>query len=171
MFPIASTTLATASPITFSSIPQNFTHLQARIFGRTTSSNVADVTYFQFNGDSGSNYVYHYLLGDGSSASSSSGTSQTGGRLYSISGANATSNVWGNQIVDILDYTNTNKNKTVRSIGGFDNNGSGQVALSSSLWLNTAAVTSITFYGLFLAYAIGTRVDLYGIQSSPTTGA
>ena len=171
MYPIASQVLGSSSPVTFSSIPQTFTHLQARIFARTTSSNVADVTFFQINGDGGNNYAWHYLLGDGASATSSAGTSSSGGRLYSISGANAGSNIWGNQIVDFLDYTNTNKNKTVRSIGGFDNNGSGQVALSSSLWMNTNAITSITFFGLFLAYGAGTRIDLYGIQSSPATGA
>ena len=47
-------------------------------------------------------------------------------------------------VVDILDYTNTAKNKVIRSFGGYDANGSGYVLLRSSLWLNTAAITSFS---------------------------
>jgi hypothetical protein len=47
-------------------------------------------------------------------------------------------------VFDILDYANTNKNKTVRVLGGVDFNGSGVVFLSSGLYDTTSAVSSFT---------------------------
>ena len=47
-------------------------------------------------------------------------------------------------IVDILDYENTNKNKTIRSLAGLDLNGSGgRIEFCSSLWMSSAAITSV----------------------------
>ena len=65
--------------------------------------------------------------------------------------------------MDILDYSNTNKNKTLRQLAGTDNNGNGVVGLSSGLWQSTAAVASIdiTAIGSFSQY---TSFALYGIK-------
>jgi hypothetical protein len=85
--------------------------------------------------------------------------------MHSASGATASANVFGVGITDVLDYTNTNKNKVLRNLGGVDNNGSGRVAMTSGMWLNTNAITSIT-----LVPSVGTSFNeysqfaLYGIQ-------
>jgi len=71
-------------------------------------------------------------------------------------------NIRGGFIVDILDYANTNKYKTVRSLNGNDANGSGSMNLSSNVWLSTAAITSLTLssssdfrqYSSFALYGI-----------------
>jgi hypothetical protein len=47
-------------------------------------------------------------------------------------------------IIDILDYANTNKYKTYRALTGIDKNGSGSIQLTSGVWRNTTAITSIT---------------------------
>jgi hypothetical protein len=57
---------------------------------------------------------------------------------------------WSAGVVDILDYTDTNKYTTVRWLQGFDTNGTvagygGLVVFTSGSWMNTAAVTSISF--------------------------
>jgi hypothetical protein len=176
MYPIASVTLGSANPISFSSIPQTFTHLQVRVFGRSQGGGNATFN-LQINGDSGANYGYgyHYVLGDG--ASTSSGTtgssSQTSIQFPNIASSSETSGVFGSVVIDILDYTNTNKNKVTKAIGGYDNNGSGKIQLTSGLWLNTAAITSLSFASSVSPYtfAAGTRFDLYGIQTSNATGA
>jgi hypothetical protein len=54
----------------------------------------------------------------------------------------------GASILDILDYANTNKYKTIRLLAGVDVNGTvatfgGVVGLTSGLWQNTNAITSI----------------------------
>jgi hypothetical protein len=176
MYPIASATLGSANTVSFSSIPQTFTHLQLRVFGRSQGGGNATFN-LQINGDSGANYGYgyHYLLGDGASASSGTAGSgsQTSIQFPNIASSSETSGVFGNVVIDILDYTNTNKNKVTRAIGGYDNNGSGKVQLTSGLWLSTAAITLLTFASSVSPYtfAAGTRFDLYGIQTSNATGA
>jgi len=156
---------------TFSSIPQTFTHLQLRVFLRDTFSGAATNAFVRFNGDAGSNYAYHYLNGNGSSAASGASLSQSYLPIGNDPAGTSTANVYGSFIVDILDYTNTNKNKTTRTLGGFDANGSGIVSLYSGLWLNTAAITSIQCGADSLGDAPGTYLSLYGITTSSVTGA
>ena len=151
-----------SSQINFTSIPSTFKHLQIRAIARNTST-VADANY-RFNSDSGSNYAWHLLVGNGSSASAFAFTGQT-----SIRGAgfndNATS-VFGGGVTDILDYTNTNKNTTVRTLTGMDNNTStySQIQFYSGLWLNTAAITTITITPSAGSFAQYSQFALYGIK-------
>jgi hypothetical protein len=127
------------SSIDFTSIPATYKHLQIRAFTATASA--ATGIRARFNSDTGTNYVYHLLYGTGASALASSQTSQTAIQPGFTSSTTAPSAF----ILDILDYANTNKNKTTRSLDGGDANGSGDVILYSGLWLSTAAITSITF--------------------------
>lgn len=175
---IAGTTLgANAASINFGSgglgaIPQTFTDLQLRVFSRGTIAFSPGLSlYLQFNTDSGSNYIIHQLYGDGTSAASQASTPRTNiGPQQVFPDSGATTNVFGLVIADILNYTNINKYKTVKTLGGYDNNGSGRVSFNSGAWMNTAAITSILVStdGNLLA---GTRADLYGITTSQLTGA
>jgi hypothetical protein len=146
-FSIATQTIGSggASSITFSSIPSTFTHLQIRSIARDPYSGTGD-TFLraQFNGDTGSNYVFHYLAGSGSSASSSNALSQSFAPIGDVSYDGDIANAFAAGVADILDYSNVNKYKTVRALAGGDFNGSGYVYLQSGLWMNTAAITSIT---------------------------
>lgn len=167
MIPIATTTLATATAtITFSSIPREYEHLQIRLIGRSSRSSGVSQFKLNFNGDTGTNYSDHYMLGTGGTIfAGHDGVSQTFIWGSPIAASTATANTFGVGIVDILDYSNTNKYKTTRNLGGFDENGNGYISFTSGLWINTAAVTSITIgdgYGLnLLAY---TSAALYGIK-------
>lgn len=176
MYPIASYTFTaqSATPVTFSNIPQNFTHLEIR----TTNllSNGASGTVIQFNGDaSASSYAVHRTSANGSGAGSDSFvTGSIGGcwgyaaRSITLSSATYPAFV----ISTILDYTSASKNKVVRSFYGVDKNGSGEVGMGSGLWVNTAPVTSITMTNYAGGdWFAGTRYDLYGILSSSATGA
>jgi hypothetical protein len=157
---IATTTVGVAGSdtITFSSIPATYTHLQIRGFANSGGGGTA--TNLRFNSDTGSNYAYHFLLGDGSSASAGSATS-VAQIVYNSSNV---ATYFSGQIIDILDYTNTNKYKTVRILNGFDTNGSGAIALRSGLWQSTAAITTITITStLFPQYS---HFALYGIKSA-----
>lgn len=131
--------------ITFSSIPQNYKHLQLRCLTRSTVS--ASVDYFsvtRFNSDSGNNYSYHYLFGNGSSAGSGGSFSQNNLAFPTILGNTATANCMTVGILDVHDYSSTTKNKTVRTFEGWDANGTGAAYINSSLWQSTSAVTSMT---------------------------
>jgi hypothetical protein len=146
---IATTTVGAGgqATITFSDIPQTFKHLQLRIMSRDARTATANNVFARFNGDTATNYSNHNLIGDGSTAFSEGYTSEDA-MLFGLSASNsAAANIFGVSIVDILDYANTNKYKTVRTLTGTDQNGSGSIRMWSSNWRSSSAVTSITLYG------------------------
>lgn len=156
--------------ITFSSIPSTYKHLQLRILDKTTrtASFGSNDGYLQFNGDTGSNYSYHYLIGDGSSASAAGGASQTSMRIARIdqSSYSGLSNIMATAIIDIIDYASTSKNKTVRYMSGNDTNavGDGQVNLGSGAWLSTSAVNQVSIFVSGTNFTTSTVIALYGIK-------
>ena len=156
-----------AANVEFTSIPATYTHLQVRAIGRTTRAETNDALNMQFNADTGSNYSWHRLDGDGASASASAATSQTTIIVDRFSAATATASMFGVFILDILDYANTNKYKTTRNLGGYDLNGSGLITFASGLWRSTSAITSIKLVsrnaGNLSQYS---SFALYGIKGS-----
>jgi hypothetical protein len=154
-----------AATVTFSSIPSTYQHLQVRYMPRISTADTAENTWLQFNGDTGSNYTYHFLDGNGSSASAGAGTSQTRILAGRAGAANSGSNIFGANVLDVLDYADTNKYKTARILGGIDRNGNGNIRLDSGVWMNTAAVTSLTISPTtannFVEYS---SFALYGIK-------
>ena len=122
----------------------------------------------QINGDTGTSYTYHSIIATGANPVTADGGGGANATDYIYEpSASATASVFGASIWDILDYTSTTKNKTIRMIGGFDANGSGRLNFTSSLWLNTNAITSLTFRNSsnanFVEYS---SFALYGIKGS-----
>jgi hypothetical protein len=151
--------------ITFSSIPSTYQHLQLRVISRGTAS-ANDAYFARFNSDTGGNYYQiHVLYGTGSAAGAfASGTSATLIQLSDIVGSSSTASTYAAQVTDILDYSNTNKYKTVRTLYGFDTNGAGTVALSSGLWMSTSAISSIVLTTSSGNFATNSSFALYGIK-------
>lgn len=154
-----------SSYVEFTSIPATYAHLQIRAIVRS-DRNTGDALNLRLNGDTGSNYAYHHLYGNGSSAGAASGTSSTAIEAWAnIANNSDTANTFAGGVVDILDYADTSKYTTVRSLQGTDTNGAGHIYLSSGLWMNTAAISTIRFY---VAYGTGvmqyTKFALYGIR-------
>jgi hypothetical protein len=167
MFPLQVITVgaAGASSVTFTNIPATYTHLQIRAIARTTRTGSSGIDYvgIRFNSDSGSNYAYHFLYGNGTSATAQAGTSSSTLLSGNAPRDGVTASIYGANVFDILDYANTNKYKTVRTLGGADTNGAGQITFSSGLWMSTSAITSITLspesdswkqYSQFALYAV-----------------
>ena len=166
---IATTTVGSGgtATITFSSIPATYTHLQIRGIGRSTTANTGvDNVYVTVNSDSGANYARHHIIGNGTTASASAASSTNQAVLGDIARNNNTSGMFGAFVIDILDYANTNKYKTVRSILGYEQNTSdGGVNLNSGNWRSTSAITSIKLYpasGNFNQYS---SFALYGVKA------
>ena len=152
-----------SNTISFTSIPQTFTHLQIRGIAKPT---VADgVVKLSFNGVTATtNYNIHAMNGNGSTASAFyENTSQF---IYGFANNVATGDIYGVGVIDILDYTNTNKNRTTRALTGYDKNGSGDVNLLSHLYRSTTAVTQIDLILNQGNFTTGTRIALYGIKGS-----
>jgi hypothetical protein len=152
------------SSITFGSggtIPQTYKHLQIRVFANVQFDGNLLVRLGSGSVDSGSNYSWHQVYGTGSgSGGTSSGASST--QMYCASLTNTTS-TYGISIIDILDYANTNKYKTIRALDGLDANGSGVVDLASGSWRNTSGVDIVELRGNgnFTQYS---SFALYGIK-------
>lgn len=165
---LASTTVGSTSvaTITFSAIPQGYKHLQLRILARGNNANTYDSFSVRFNGDSGNNYTFHGLYGEGVGTPTATGVNPYSAfRGTEITGNNASAGMFGGAIVDVLDYNSTNRYKTARGFGGDDRNGSGIVGITSGTWLNSSAITSIViapvFGSLFLQHS---QFALYGIK-------
>jgi hypothetical protein len=155
------------SNITFAGIPQTgYSHLQVRCLSRNNSAAVASSMSVGFNGDTTSSYTTHLLIGNGSTASVDASTAITKNYSQVTTGNNSTASVFSAQIIDILDYANTSKNKTLRALSGLDNNGSGTIRLGSSLWINTSAINSIQIYNYggsdFIQHS---QFALYGVKA------
>ena len=147
--------------ITFSNIPQTYQHLQIRYTLRMGAA--GDNVAMRFNSDSGANYTRHYLYGTGATATagSSTGTTSIGvGSFYN--GADTTQPNVG--IIDIHGYSSTTANKTVRVLSGIDMNGSGDIDLISGLWINTAAVSTISLSVAGNTFSTASTFALYGIR-------
>jgi hypothetical protein len=76
--------------------------------------------------------------------------------------ANSTSGIFGALIVDVLDYTNTNKNKTIRALGAEQNNAGGFMDLDSGAYYSTNPVTSIQISNG--PFVVNSSFALYGIK-------
>jgi len=155
-----------ASSVSFTSIPSTYKHLQIRLIGKSDrSTNALSSIGLQFNSDgTGTNYDIHEMYGTGSAAASAYGANSNA--YDRISGNTGATNIFGAMIFDILDYTNTNKYKTVRMLGGVDFNGSGEVDFMSGLWLNTSAITRIDFLPSYQStqFQQYSSFALYGIR-------
>jgi hypothetical protein len=168
MFPLGAITVgsAGASTITFSSIPATYTHLQIRGISRNTGTNSDGTSYFNFNGDGSSNYTIHYLQANGSSTSATGIANTSGSWFGDTPGTSTSSNIFAESVIDILDYANTNKFKTFRSLTGYDANGSGKVSLYSGLWRSTSAIDSVVLVQNAGNFAQNSQFALYGIKGA-----
>ena len=157
-----------ASSITFSSIPSTYTHLQVRLFGRGTNADANIDGYCWLNGnETQSNYTYHYLRGNGTTASGGGSGASATPTMFSINSGGSGASMFGAAIIDILDYANTSKNTTMRSLTGEDENGGGNIYLRSSLFINTSAITSIKLIGQATNnFAQYSHAALYGIKGN-----
>ena len=149
-----------SATISFTSIPSTYKSLQIRAITNQTSG--TDFQYYiGYNGDTGTNYAYHILYGNGSTVSAG-GSSASAPTL--IARANKATNNVCPAIIDIIDYASTTKKKVARSFNGWDNNGTGEICLVSNLWNSTAAITSIDLTMATSNWTTTTTFALYGIK-------
>jgi hypothetical protein len=148
---LATVTLgSTATSVTFSSIPATYRDL-VLVYTGTTSG--GEEVRLRYNGDSGSNYSFVQMNGNGSSATSSAETTTFahGGVIYTTQ---------GNLIVEIMDYSATDKHKTgiTRSTAPANT-----AAVFAHRWANTAAITSVQISIPASVFNIGFTFSLYGV--------
>jgi len=155
---------SSASSVTFSSIPQDYKHLQIRAVARDGSlQSGAAYLAMRFNGVTSTSYSSHELKGQDGSVSSSALTSRTSieTAMFAELGA-STANIFSAAIIDILDYASASKNTTIRTLSGSAGDGR-RLSLTSGLLNNQSSVTSLEI-GIIRSIAAGSRFSIYGIK-------
>ncbi len=165
---IAKQTLGSnAADITFSDIPQTgYTDLLVIASARSARTVFfADNMNVQFNGST-SGYSWRYLEGNGSSASSVSGSSQSQILACYTPTAAATVDTFGVASIYIPNYAgSTNKSISAESVT--ERNGTDSfIVASAGLWANTAAITSVKVISQVANFVTGSSFFLYGITKA-----
>lgn len=161
---ISSTILSTATgTVTFDNLgdySSTYKHLQIRFSARATSA--ALNLLLRVNGDTGNNYSWHYLEGNGSSVGSGAGSNASSANLGVVA---TTANQFSPAIIDVLDSYSTNKNKTIRTLQGAQSGANVWVGLHSGVWRSTSSITSISLIaGASDTWTSGSRFSLYGVK-------
>ena len=155
---IATTTLgSSAASYTFTSIPQTYTDLVLIIsYKDTRAVDGTDGFLTVGNGsiDTGTNYSYTTLRGNGSAASSTRGTSTN--NVYLLGSGSIVTTT----IVQFMNYSNTTTYKTILA-----RDNSYRVAATVGVWRSTSAINQIRFSGE-TGIAAGSTLTLYGIKAA-----
>jgi hypothetical protein len=149
------TLTSSASEVTFSSIPAGGDLVLS--ISHSTNLNIAFKGYL--NGDTGANYNLVRMVGDGSTATSSS-SSSTSAPIFG-----SASPIIGNTIIQLMDYSATDKHKSIlMRTGSLDEFGS--VSAYALRWANTSAVTSIQIDAGSRTFNAGSTFFLYSIAKA-----
>ena len=165
---LETTTLtSSASSVTFSgldTLAAGYKHLQIRSITQQTGTAGFAPYAIRFNGDTGTNYAYHELRGNGNLVESDASTNDDLIRFTYGSQSQEVANAFAPQIWDLLDFSSSLKNKTTRGLAAreFGNVNNTVLALGSGLWRNTDAVTSINIFPQNTNWAAKSRFSLYG---------
>lgn len=162
---IDKTTLSsTASSITFSSIPADWTDLLVFYSLRSDeAANQRDLR-MRFNGST-SGYSSKYLDGYGSSTGSGS-DSGTFFLAANIPAANLTSNTFSNSYIYIPNYTSSNYKSASIDHTAENNATLTYMRLWAGLWSNTNAITEISLFPEAGNFVANSSVYIYGIKNS-----
>jgi len=154
-----------ASSITFANLNTytDYEHLQIRMSTRTTGGTGDGIDMF-FNSDTTGSYTENRLQRTSSTVASSD-TSNTNAMVVAYTAGNGgQANAYGAAIIEILDFSSTSKNTTIRSVGG--DAAHGGLLVAGGLYTKTDAITSITIQGENGVFDLVTnsRFSLYGIK-------
>jgi hypothetical protein len=174
---ISSITLSAGqSSVEFNNIPSTYSHLQIRLSAQTNRATYGrDAIGMQFNNDTSNNYVCHNIYGDGSVVTAEYNSAASNITLRNVGTTTTGTYYFGSLIVDILDYTNIQKQKVLRFIGGVDVNGTvggagGTATFGSGLYFggtvgNAAnVISSIKITPGNSPFSTNSTFTLYGVK-------
>jgi len=165
---ISSNVLASsAASVTFSAIPATYTDLVLRYSARGTTGGTTITAQIVINSDTASNYSRTNLYGDGSSATSVRGTSDTLFYYgFSIVGSSATANTFSNAEAYFPNYT-VSSNKPYSAHSANETNATAaDMGIIAGLWRNSAAINSFVISAISGNIASGSSFYLYGISNA-----
>lgn len=163
---IASATIVTdGQGFDFQSIPATYTDLRLVVSSRGTFASQSFGGAARVNNDSGTNYSYTRLFSDGT-AQSQRETNQNTIGIGELPAANATAGIFGQTILDFINYSNTTTYKTILVRTSC-------IVTTSytftyvNLWRSTSAINRIVFGQSSIAdLKAGSTATLYGIKAA-----
>lgn len=163
--PIISISLvSTATSITVSNIPSNYTDL----FGTLTYAN-STASYglaLQMNGDSSNNYSDILIRGSTSTTGSSRRTGVSYTYISQWGVTSSTTSPEAHVFFHIMNYSSSNTFKTILS-GSSGNGSTNGTDRSVGLWSSLNAINSITFIAAPSGSLIsGSKISIYGIKAA-----
>jgi predicted secreted protein len=163
--PIATTTLGSdQASVSFSSF-SGYTDLRIVSVVRSSIAGQSDTLALRLNSDSGGNYSWTLLRGDGSTASSLRSSNTTYLGIAEVIGASQTAGVFNVVTTDLMNYANTTTNKTAISRSSVALNYGAEAWVT--MWRNTAAVTSLSLSMVNGSNLLsGSTFTLYGIKAA-----
>lgn len=159
---------SSTTDVSFTNIPQNYTDLVLVSFVRRTESANLSNLLISPNSAVATGGSTVYLLGNGSSPSTSRHTSQDAWFTGTIPGGTSTANLFGYSTLEIFDYTSSSKFKTALSKTTSDIGGTaGEVAIRAHLLRSQNSITTLTAstFSVSNYFAVGSTFSLYGIRS------
>lgn len=151
------TLTSAASSVTFASIPATYRDLILVADAIGTTTNNGGYVGFRLNSDSGNNYTRVYMVGNGSSAISAADSATNYFNGFAFAGSSGSRS---NEILQIMDYAQTDKHKTLLERNSV---ASLYSVANAGRWASTSAVTSIQLTAFINTFAIGSTFALYGI--------
>jgi len=156
---------SSASSVSFTGLDSytDYKHLQIRTVMQRASafSGTVDLELV-LNNDTGNNYSRHALTGNGTSVNARENSNQDTIAFIQTITAEGIPESYGAMVLDVLDFSSSNKNTTVRALTGAIQSDN-EVNLISGAYINTAAITSMRFE-VFDGFTTGSRFSLYGIK-------
>jgi hypothetical protein len=160
--PLANLTLSsTAASVTFSSIVGTYRDLRLVMVAGTSGAGGGSLQY-TLNNDSSSTYLWTTLEGNGSAVSSAwNGNNYVvAANNYAIFGYDSTPRTIVS--LEILDYSATDKHKTILSSGRADDRAANSIIVR---WPSTAAVGTISLSAAGGTFLTGSTFALYGVSA------
>jgi hypothetical protein len=152
---------SSTSTVTFNTIPSGYKHLQLRA---TMMCDTINNMYLQLGKnsviDSGSNYSWHQLFSNSSQMFSNGNPNGTFGYI----GYNFNPAYPNPSIIDIGDYSNTNKSTTWKALAGTETGSSGFTQLWGGNWTDTAVVDCLRITTGGGSFTANSSFALYGIK-------
>lgn len=149
-----------STSITIDNIPQGYKSLHLRINARTNGSGSTNGAVLVYANDALPPYN-HFMYQSGANSTFNSGSGTSGYAMNMPTGV-AGPAYFGSAIIDIEDYADTNKYKTLINKNGYSYN-DGDMFLYSAYWNTMSPITKLTFTSTNGNWNSGSTFALYGI--------
>lgn len=139
-------TALTGASVVISSIPATYKHLMVLVKGLYCATANGSV-YMRCNGDTGTNYAYNNLRNIGTTILGQTTFSAANFEPFPRTTATNSAKNLSNGTIWFMNYTDTDQISTTYQTYGTETTNVGVSSQGAGLYDNSAAITSITFYG------------------------